>query len=54
MLGLYLIISKKLPPEQQKNLINDFNKGLKILKDSGRYEKMFEDMISGYYEKEIN
>ena len=45
----YLMISKTLPLTKQKKILKDFNNGLKVLKDSGKYRKMVEDMIQGYY-----
>jgi len=45
----YLILSKKIPKPRLDKLVKDFNKGLKLLKDSGQYEKMEEAIIDGYY-----
>ncbi len=45
----YLILSKKIPKPRLNKLLKDFNKGLKLLKGSGQYEKMEEAIIDGYY-----
>jgi len=45
----YLIISKKLPKKRQEKILKDFNKGIKILRDSGRYQQMLESIYKGYY-----
>ncbi|MEH6343863.1 MAG: transporter substrate-binding domain-containing protein [Bermanella sp.] len=48
----YLILSKKIPKPRLNKLLIDFNRGLKLLKDSGQYEKMEEAIIDGYYTAE--
>lgn len=48
----YLILSKKIPQPRLAKLLKDFNKGLKLLKDSGQYDKMEEAIIDGYYTAE--
>ena len=45
----HLILSKKIPQPRLNNLLKDFNKGLKLLKKSGQYDKMEEAIIDGYY-----
>lgn len=48
----YLMLSKKLPPKYLKKLLADFNKGLKALKDSGKYAEMEQSMLDGFYDNE--
>ncbi len=47
---LYLIIPKKLGEKKAKKLLSSFNKGLKLLKKSGKYDKIKKDAESGYYD----
>ncbi|BDU51226.1 substrate-binding periplasmic protein [Haliovirga abyssi] len=45
--GSYLILPKQL--SKSKNLMKKFDKGFKMLKDSGEYDKMVKDLRSGKY-----
>ncbi len=49
-LPVYLILSNKI--KRNKRLVKLFNKGLKQLKDSGKYDQYFEDVENGYYARE--
>lgn len=46
----YLLVSKKLAPKCARSLINSFNKGLKKLKQSGRYQQL----LAEYHINELN
>ncbi len=48
----HLMISKKLPSHERQKILTDFNNGLKVLKESGRYQQMFDAMLLGDYENE--
>ncbi|MCX4029126.1 transporter substrate-binding domain-containing protein [Endozoicomonas sp. SM1973] len=43
-----LMINKKLPGNKQ--LIKQFNKGLKIIKQNGTYSRLYEQLTSGFYD----
>ena len=44
----YLILSKKI--QENKVLMERFNRGLKIMKDNGFYEQAFNDLSNGRYD----
>ena len=46
----YSLILSKARPENSRLLIK-FNKGLKILHDSGVYQKLYNDFVNGRYDK---
>ena len=46
----HLMFSKQLPADRLKKIIADFNRGLKMLKDSGQYQDMEKSMFEGYYD----
>ena len=46
---LYLFFSKKVPGSEQ--LRDRFNQGLKLLRQSGRYDQIFADAMAGQYAK---
>ncbi|WP_037027372.1 substrate-binding periplasmic protein [Psychromonas aquimarina] len=48
----HLMISKKLPLPKRQQIQADFNQGLKMLKESGKYQQMFESMLLGGYDSE--
>ncbi|WP_169719625.1 substrate-binding periplasmic protein [Psychromonas aquimarina] len=48
----HLMISRKLAQSERQRIQADFNKGLKMLKDSGRYQEMFDSMLLGGYDSE--
>ncbi|MFO7817628.1 MAG: hypothetical protein R6V39_08120, partial [Desulfovibrionales bacterium] len=37
--------------DDAQKLLADFNKGLKQLKDSGRYDELLDDVLAGKYSK---
>ena len=45
---LFLILSKKVPGNEQVR--DRFNKGLRMLKESGRYDQMIADGLAGKYD----
>ncbi|MCP4104420.1 MAG: amino acid ABC transporter substrate-binding protein [Desulfobacteraceae bacterium] len=49
-LPVYLILSKN-KTEQSNRIVKLFNKGLKQIKESGKYDKYFEEVTNGYYSK---
>ena len=46
---LYLLLSKKVPTSEQMR--DQFNEGLKQLKESGRYDQIIADALAGKYAK---
>ena len=46
---LYLFLSKKVPGNEQMRDL--FNEGLKLLKESGKYDQIFADAFTGKYVK---
>lgn len=46
---VYLILNNK--NKENEDIVKSFNKGLKQLKDSGKYDQYYEEMSEGYYSK---
>ncbi len=47
---LHLIIPKKMEEKKAKQLLASFNQGLKLLKESGKYDKIKKNAETDYYE----
>lgn len=47
----YLILTKKI--EENKKLMKLFNKGLRIIKENGVYDKLLQDLNDGKYDKAL-